>query len=552
MAKRKVNSDFDFEKVLLVLSLVRILSIYMIQTSFVPDEYWQSLEIAHKMVFGYGYTTWEWVHGIRSFFYPLWFAGAYKFIEIFGLDSRKTVIYLPRYMQAIFSAYADTCVASWFRFMLGPTYKSLSSWVSLLWMMCLFVSYCSTRTLSNTIELNFTIIALYLYPWSLLEKKEKTKSLLVESKMKSRTYLWFVGLACLSRPTSAIIWLPLCFYDIAVNSKPFLLLTKVYLIIFLKVFVSTILIDTFFYKKIVITPLNFFLYNFSYNIGIHYGAHSFFWYVTVGIPVVLGPLVLPFYQEIYSITFSILSYLFSKYWNHQKTLMKLSNIDLILYFTVMWTLFCYSLVPHKEFRFILPLAPIMFYISALHFKKYGGKNITCFIRNSKYVLVLSLLMLLSNFIGSFYLGQWHQIGPLDTISILAEEASSNSNKSSFLFLMPCHSTPLYSHLHVNVTTKFLTCEPNFQRDPVYKDEADLFFEYPSGWLHKNYPKIDDCSLPSHIIMFSNLKIWIDDFLSRYRYTLWKSVFHAHFTQGKQSENIEIYKLNWTKPIHCFP
>ena len=39
----------------LFLSLLafRIVNAFVVQTSFVPDEYWQSLEVAHKMVFGW-------------------------------------------------------------------------------------------------------------------------------------------------------------------------------------------------------------------------------------------------------------------------------------------------------------------------------------------------------------------------------------------------------------------------------------------------------------------------------------------------------------------
>lgn len=32
---------------------LRILNCFLVQTSFVPDEYWQSLEVAHRMVFRY-------------------------------------------------------------------------------------------------------------------------------------------------------------------------------------------------------------------------------------------------------------------------------------------------------------------------------------------------------------------------------------------------------------------------------------------------------------------------------------------------------------------
>lgn len=35
------------------LMIFRVLNALLCSTSFVPDEYWQSLEVAHKMVFGY-------------------------------------------------------------------------------------------------------------------------------------------------------------------------------------------------------------------------------------------------------------------------------------------------------------------------------------------------------------------------------------------------------------------------------------------------------------------------------------------------------------------
>ena len=36
----------------LALLAFRVLNALMLQTSYVPDEYWQSLEVAHSMAFG--------------------------------------------------------------------------------------------------------------------------------------------------------------------------------------------------------------------------------------------------------------------------------------------------------------------------------------------------------------------------------------------------------------------------------------------------------------------------------------------------------------------
>lgn len=71
---------------------------FVVQTSYVPDEYWQSLEVAHKQVFGYGQLTWEWTQGIRSYLYPSFFATVYKLLELIGLDLPEllvcTILYL--------------------------------------------------------------------------------------------------------------------------------------------------------------------------------------------------------------------------------------------------------------------------------------------------------------------------------------------------------------------------------------------------------------------------------------------------------------------------
>lgn len=38
--------------VFLILLAVRLLSVFFVKTSYVPDEFWQSLEVAHKIVYG--------------------------------------------------------------------------------------------------------------------------------------------------------------------------------------------------------------------------------------------------------------------------------------------------------------------------------------------------------------------------------------------------------------------------------------------------------------------------------------------------------------------
>lgn len=78
--------------VFLVFLATRLASVFLVQTYFVPDEYWQSLEVAHKFAFGYGYLTWEWVLGIRNYIHPLIIAFIFKVLQIFGLDSATLIV----------------------------------------------------------------------------------------------------------------------------------------------------------------------------------------------------------------------------------------------------------------------------------------------------------------------------------------------------------------------------------------------------------------------------------------------------------------------------
>jgi phosphatidylinositol glycan class B len=91
----------------------RLSNAFISRSFFQPDEYWQSLEVAHLWVFGYGYKTWEWRSsgtevlkgagkweewrslladggkgGIRSPLSVLPTAVLYQILKLVGLDER--------------------------------------------------------------------------------------------------------------------------------------------------------------------------------------------------------------------------------------------------------------------------------------------------------------------------------------------------------------------------------------------------------------------------------------------------------------------------------
>ncbi len=68
---------------------VRVLIAVFTQTFFQPDEYFQALEPAHHLVFGYGSLTWEWLNPlpIRSIIYPALNIPIYWMLKVTGLHS---------------------------------------------------------------------------------------------------------------------------------------------------------------------------------------------------------------------------------------------------------------------------------------------------------------------------------------------------------------------------------------------------------------------------------------------------------------------------------
>lgn len=83
-------------KVFIQFLLIRLASVYFVQTFFVPDEYWQSLEVAHKLAFNFGHLTWEWHQGIRSYIPPLIISGFYKLMEFLRVDYVSVLVIIFR------------------------------------------------------------------------------------------------------------------------------------------------------------------------------------------------------------------------------------------------------------------------------------------------------------------------------------------------------------------------------------------------------------------------------------------------------------------------
>jgi phosphatidylinositol glycan class B len=326
-------------------------------------------------------------------------------------------------------------------------------------------------------------------------------------------FLWFVAIACMVRPTTVIIWLPLCIYHFVfvLSYQKMAVVVKNYILIGLIVAAAGTLLDTYFYEKIHFTPLRFLEANVMYGINAFYGTHPLHWYITIGIPVVLGCHLVPF--------------LLGAFWALAQNR---GSVEMVLVLVIVWTVASLSLVPHKEFRFLLPLLPMFVYVESSWLSCWSRKA-------SRSVLgIVTLGTVIVNVALLGYFGLIHQRGTLDVMKVLAYRDPRHTN---VLVLMPCHSTPLYSHLHKRIQVRFLTCEPDFTGSPHYKDEADIFYADPEKWLLQNYSSNDTVS---HIVIYDSLFPKISNFLNQYSYRLENSFFHTFHPDGRVGKYVEVY------------
>lgn len=470
--------------------LIRVCIVFLVQTWFVPDEYWQTVEVAHHIAFGYGHLTWEWRLGIRSYIYPVLLASVFAILKFLNADSVAAVIYAPRILQAVLSGIGDYYFWKWYR----SKNMREGSWAIFCLCTNWFWLYTGSRTLINAFEATLNTIALSLFPW--------------QRNQTSSSFLWVVSVVCMIRPTAAVVWLPLCLYHIAIRKKSLVLMQ--YLYIGVTVGLAAFLLDSYFYGQFIFTPLQFFRVNVMKDIGVFYGKHPFHWYLTAGIPVVLGSHLLPFLLGVYKSV-------------------KDRNQDRLLVVVIFWTLTVLSFVPHKEFRFLLPLMPAFVYIESKWLSYWSQRA------HTSLLWLVAIVMFISNVILLGYLGLVHQRGTVDVIQTLSAEDPSTTK---LMFLMPCHSTPLYSHLHSPMEVKFLTCEPDFTGNPHYLDEADVFYNDPEKWLLEN---VNSYQNVSHIVMFDVLYPSIYNFLTNNQYKLINSLFHSFHSTGRIGKFVQVYR-----------
>lgn len=496
---------FSVKTLATVIFCIRLANALSITTFFQPDEYYQALEPAHNFVFGYGYITWEWKEHLRASFHPLIYSMGYFLTRFLPHKyEQKLVLLVPKITGAALATVAETCLYGFARNFSRD--EVLAKIVVVLSLLSTFNWYFITRSFSNGLEMTLTTAALSFWPWD---------GALDYEKLLISCFLAFESI--IVRPTNGLIWLcvGLHFLMQTYSQKrrfvPLLALVGVLLGEFGAVLGLNAALDRFFYGQWTFPLYNFVEFNVLRNLSVFYGTAPWHFYLFQGIPLLLM-LYMPFFVH-------------SLFW--------LQKWKTLLGQTCLFVAFGFSLVAHKEIRFLYPLQPLLLVVTAYSVRAIWIGGI--FGQRTLKELVLAVVLL--NGAIAFFFTRIHERGSIEVIDYLALRGESVG------FLTPCHSTPWQAKMHQKEMQNawFLTCEPPLHlatgsREALakYRDESDQFYDDPERFLNANLPPLGRNSdanyahqWPMRLVVFAPLEGFIERYAGDH-YTECERFFNSYF------------------------
>ncbi|GAA6054341.1 hypothetical protein JCM3770_003326 [Rhodotorula araucariae] len=506
-------------RIYLITLAVRLANALASRAFFQPDEHWQALEPAHRWVWGFGWETWEWRTtpaaeaqnvlwtlmnqggrgGIRSPLAVLPTAAVYALLKAVGYESPYILALAPRLVQACIAASTDLAVFRLADRILGPAYGNAALFASLT---SFFNLHTSTRTLSNSTETALTSWALLLWPWDWVEAavertadgEEQNKGDQEDDSLAKPSLtgpLALAALASLIRPSSAIIWLFLGLVLFARSTSARRVRTvRAAVVVSLAAALFSLALDTAFYGTPTFTPLRFLHINVLKSISLFYGANSPHFYLSQGIPLLLAT-QLPFFLDGLACLY------------RRRVPARSPSGLRTLTGVLAATTAAYSLLSHKEWRFLHPLLPIMHLLVALSLvQRFNSTSSESASRISSTLRVrpAHIALVLASVPPALYLTAFHGLGQARVPAHIHATLPKSVG-----YLMPCHSTAWQAGMHarwletggVGERAWFLTCEPPvLGQDPsTYADQSDHFYASPCAYLVARFPAAIDPSFP---------------------------------------------------------
>ena len=457
----------------------------MLSTAGPPDEFWQGPEVAYTLLYGKGGLTWEWTAGLRSYLHPALFGGLFATGKGLGVDTAVFVQYAPKVLQGLIAAAAD-CTTYVLAARIAPDagkYTLLFSTTN--W----FIYYCSGRTLVNGVEALFVLYGVLCY-----------------RDGRYLRFLYVAGVATALRCTSVVTW-GVCVVHMLVSEETWraklgFVWSGVRIAVVLCV--CSVGVDSVFHGAFVFTHWEFVKFNFIESRSALFGTHPAHWYFTQGFPAMLGT-TLPFF-------------LYEVWYGKTRFYAGLCAANLLLY----------SLIGHKEFRFVLPALYFAMIVVA-----NGAVRAQRTMRQWTFRGVL-LFILLTNVAAGAFFGHIHKTGGIAGMVYVRNRSLAYPKDSVVVHsLLPCYATPGYSFVHGANVKGFR------QMECIALDgsrtEQDVFEASPVRALVGAYVTRQDVALPTFFLVSSHLEE-VHVLLKEWSYTKVVSLPHTPVpTEGIGSE-----------------
>lgn len=478
---------------------VRILGAALLRTYANPDEYWQSPEIAHKLVYGVGYVTWEWwpANELRGAVHPLVIAGAYAIAtfsaRILHVPEYILVALAPKLLHALLAAVTDVSVYviahACMRASVGASHaRAVAQAAFVAMLLNWFMFFMSGRAVSNQLESTLSTLGAAVWFHGQVSSKpqaSETASQVTRGSGSSQLVAAFLAAVAINvRPSAAVLW---AVFGVGYLFRNGLRTTLSCFAAFilpgaLVGFGVSVACDAYLYGKLTFPLWSFINFNLFQGLDRLYGSYPLAWYLYDGIPVALSlsiPLALIGVVNVPHGAWALL-------------------VDILA--AALAYICALSAASHKEHRFLTPVIPLLSIFAGVGWASLVSREWCQFFRKPVLGMAIALSV-----VAALYFTLVHQGGPVAlsqhvaqlahtatsqhaalatdvqsrdgkgscnslhashpiTCSVTSEGGSSLATvpESALLavhFLMPCHSAPYYSVVHAPIHLLQLDCSP---------------------------------------------------------------------------------------------
>jgi len=151
-AKRCVPNDPVMRGALVLVPIAAVPRLWTLiadQGVFWPDEIYQSVEQAHRLVFGYGMVPWEFRDGARSWVFPGLLAGAIKVATFFGAHTGPDVVHAAKGFMVLLAVWGVIATMKLANSLGGPNAAFLAGvWYALFPSSIVYGSRCMSEMAS--------------------------------------------------------------------------------------------------------------------------------------------------------------------------------------------------------------------------------------------------------------------------------------------------------------------------------------------------------------------------------------------------------------------